>query len=146
MHAKLRDRRLGIVVLEYIVERALNRRERFRGSINGDLLLLAKVQRPDIVQPHDVIGVRVSEQDRIDAGDALAKSLLPEIRRCIDKYGPPVVLEHDGRAKAIVLWIFGMAHGAAATERRHTHARTGPENRNGYLRHYSGCFDSDSLT
>src|SRR5215204_2007379 len=51
---ELRDVGLALQAIENVRETALDRRHRVRGRVNGNLSLLAEVERPDVVESHDV--------------------------------------------------------------------------------------------
>ena len=50
-----------------------------------DRRALQRVEAPQLVEPEDVIGVAVREEDRVDARDAVAQRLLPKIGRRVDE-------------------------------------------------------------
>lgn len=45
----------------------------------------AKVQRPDVVETKDVIGVTVCDQDRVEMFESKAKRLLSKVHRSVDE-------------------------------------------------------------
>src|SRR5207302_7593737 len=79
---------------------------------------------PQIVESHDVVGVRVSENDRIDPADIFAQSLGAEIRSGIDDKGGLGRLDVNGRAQAFIARIGGATDGAIAAD--HWHALRSP--------------------
>ena len=64
-----------------------------------------KAERPDIVEPENVVSVAVSVEHGVDLPDALADGLLAEIRRGVDEYGVSVPLHHDRRSRAAVVRV-----------------------------------------
>ncbi len=111
--------------VEGVVKRAADVVPRRRRRIAGDRAALDPVEAPDIVQPEDVIGVAVREEDRIDALDAGGERLLPEVRRSVDEdRGVTGHIEVDRRAQTRVSRIGRAAHVAGAAD--HGHAGRGP--------------------
>ena len=51
---------------------------------NGHPKILHLAEAPHVIKPHDVIGVMVSEESGIEAGQSFAKALGPEIRCRVD--------------------------------------------------------------
>jgi hypothetical protein len=80
-----------------------------------------ETQWPEIVDPEYVIGMGVRIQDCIHMLDALADRLFPEVRSGVDQNQPAVILDHDGRAGAAVMWIGRVADSAVTANRRHAH-------------------------
>ena len=62
------DSRLHAV--EDIREAALDRRHGVRRRVDRNLSLLPEIERPHVVEPHDVVGVRVREDHGVEVIDA----------------------------------------------------------------------------
>jgi len=82
---------------------------------------------PQIVKAHDVIGVRVRENDRIDTPNILAQCLSPEI--CAGIHDPRAFrrFDIDRGAQPLVAWIGRVADIAIATNHRHALGRSSAE-------------------
>ena len=48
---------------------------------------VAKIQRPNIVEPKDVIGVTMRHHHRVKVLESVTQGLLAKVRRSIDDYG-----------------------------------------------------------
>src|SRR5437764_912817 len=82
---------------------------------------------PRIIQPHDVIGMRVSEDYRIDPLHPIGHALEPQFRRRIDQY-PRVAVGDDNRwPRPPIARIRAGAHFASATNHWDSGARAGPK-------------------
>ena len=77
------------------------------GNINRYLRLLPTVVDTDIVEPEKVIGVIMCEQNGIDARDAAAKALGPEVGSGIDNDTERAFLNPDTAPQAVIAWIGG---------------------------------------
>ena len=74
---------------------------------------------PAIIQPHDVVGVRVGEKDRVEPVDSLAQTLQAEFRRRID-HEPGLVGGDVNRGPGpMVFWIGQEFRGIVLADDRH---------------------------
>src|ERR1700686_4771168 len=110
------------------MERSPDRRQRFFRSKNGDRRLLPEIEGTHVVEPHDMVGVLVREQDRVQAIDLGSQGLRAEVRRGVDQDVPAAVADQDRRPQAVIARIVGAADLAVAADRGHTHAGAGPQN------------------
>ena len=72
------------------------------------------VERANVVEAEDVVGVGMSVQNGVEAGNVFAEGLLPEIWSCVDDDVAGIVGEQNGRAGTPVAWIGGAADIALA--------------------------------
>ena len=93
-----------------------------RRRVDRDAALLPEIERPHIVQAHDVVGVRVGEDHGVQAVDAGAQSLRAEIGRGVDQHVAALVAHQDGGPQPVVARIGGSADGAMAADGGHAHA------------------------
>ena len=84
---------------------------------------------PQIVKAHDVIGVRVRENDRIDLADIFAKRLGPEIGPSVHHERALGRFDIDRRTQPLIARIWRSTHIAIATNHWHTLRRSGAEER-----------------
>jgi hypothetical protein len=133
--------RFRFVIIEDVLEAAAYIVNGFRRSVNGNYATLFEIKGADIIEAHDVIGMRVSEEDRIDAVYLGAQCLLAEIRGRIDEDTAVLKLDIDGWPQSFIAGIIGAAdramtpdggnaYAGARTEHRDTeridgHLRTG---------------------
>src|SRR4051812_10878607 len=66
---ELRDVRLPFHAVEDVREAALDGGHSVRRRVYRDLALLAEVEWPDVVEPHDVVRVRVRKDDAVEVID-----------------------------------------------------------------------------
>ncbi len=64
-----------------------------------------KVERPDVVEAEDVIGVTVRYQDCVEAFQAVAQCLLAKVGRGIDEYDFARVFDDDGNSQTFIARI-----------------------------------------
>ena len=95
--AFVRERRRDLVQVELrlaatdlrivpdVAECAADRLRGHRIRIRGDRLALSEVERSNVVEPHQMIGVRVREEDEVEPRDRVAKKLQSQIGRRIDQ-------------------------------------------------------------
>ncbi len=98
------------------------------GTVHGDCALLADVKGANVVEPEDVIGVAVGEEDGVEAIETDAQGLLAKVGRGVDDYVLLVSRKEQRRTETIIAGIFGGADTAMAAERRHAHGSAGAEN------------------
>ena len=72
----------------------------FGDAVNRNFAALPEIERTYIVQAHDMVGVRVGEQDGVDAFDLRAQRLLAEVGRGVDQDAVPAVLDIEWTAAA----------------------------------------------
>ena len=75
-------------------------------AVTGHRPPLQRVEAADLVEPEDVIGVAVREEDGVDAADAERQRLRAQVGSGIDQQRVPVVgLDEDRRAPAPIARI-----------------------------------------
>src|SRR5581483_4642992 len=130
-------------------------RERVFGPIHRNRLLLPEVEGTNVVQPQNVIGVRVRVEDRVQAVQPGAQHLLAKIGRGVHHHITALILEQDRRAQALVARIGRRAHLAGASDGRDagTGARAEHRQMDGRRAHSYDCdaspaagFEALSLT
>src|SRR5215470_4167067 len=94
-----------VVGIKNVFENLLQGDCGLRKRVERNLLRAAEAQRPYVVQPENMIRVRMGVNDCIQAADPLADSLLAEIRRGIDEHATLRILQHDRRPGTIVARI-----------------------------------------
>src|SRR5882724_11296792 len=82
---------------------------------------LAHVERANVVEAENEIGVGVREEDGVEPLKADAKGLLAKVRRCVNYDVLAIAREKQGRAETVVARIFRSANAAIAAERRDAH-------------------------
>ena len=82
---------------------------------------------PQIIQPEDVIGVRVRVDRCFDQTNSLAQQLQPQFRRRVDDERAAWGIDRDASACPMILRIGRRADRAIATDHRHTDAGAGAE-------------------
>ncbi len=117
-----RPRGLRVALIEDIAKSEPQRADSFLRPIDRDHTALPVVERPHIIQPHHVIGMRMRKQNRVHPFHARAQGLVAEVGRGIYQHAPVAVLDVHRRPQAVVPRIFGMADGAAAADHRHSYA------------------------
>ena len=72
-----------------------------------------------IVQPEDVVGVGVCDQDIAEVIDVMPQGLLSKIRRRVDEEASGALFNQEGGAQTLILGICRGTDRAAATDLRH---------------------------
>ena len=88
----------------------------------------------EIVEPHNVVRVRMSEDDRIEPPNIFPQRLGAEIRAGVNHPGALGRLDIDRRAQPLIARIWGMTNLAVAADRRHALRGSGPEEGKAKLR------------
>jgi len=114
-------------VVKNVRERPANYAKSLFRTVNGQRRFLPNIERPNIVESQNVVGVAVGEEDGVEAIEADAEGLLAEIRSGVDDDVLAVAREKQGRAQAIIVGIGGGADAALARERGNAHGGTGAE-------------------
>src|SRR3984885_15365912 len=112
------------------MERPADRADRLLRPVDRNHTALPVVERPHVVQAHNVVGVRVREQNRVHARDPRAQGLIAKVWRGVDQHAVITILDVNRRPKALVPRILRMAYGAAAADHRHPDAGARSEHRN----------------
>ena len=107
--------------IENVIEGASEDVESFSRRENGERGVLAHVERPNVVESENVIGVGVREEDGVKALEADAKGLLAKIGRGVNNDVLTVAGKQQRRAEAVVTRICGGANTAMTAERRDAH-------------------------
>ncbi len=71
-------------------------------GVDGEVAGVAKAERAEVVEAHDVVGVAVGVEDGVDVADAFAEGLRVEVGAGVDEDDVAVVRETDGGAGAAV--------------------------------------------
>lgn len=87
----------------------------------------SEIERPDIIEPDDVVVVFVREQDGIEVPDARAEHLLAEIGACVDQDVRVAVRQQGSSAQAGVVRVLRSTHAAVASDNWNTLGSTGAE-------------------
>src|SRR5437868_10777467 len=74
----------GRAAVEYVGKRAANYSEGFLVAVHGQRGLLTNVERANVVESENVIGVAVGQQNGVETLKSHAKGLLAKIRSGID--------------------------------------------------------------
>lgn len=86
------------------------------GGVDGEEAIVFEGESSEVVEAHDVVGMGVCDEDRVDGLDAFAEALLPEVGTGIDDPGGFGGLDVDGGAEAFVARFVGLADGAMAPD------------------------------
>lgn len=90
-------------------------------------LMLKKIECPDIIQPCQMVFMRVGEDNRIEVANTLAQHLIAKIRRRIDDDGSSVGLNENAGTKPLVFLIGRSTHFTGAGYHRHTSTGAGTQ-------------------
>ncbi len=93
MGVQLGDGRILFLAVEDIAERSMYGGHGALGCVDGNARTLPEIEGAHIVQAHDVVGMRVREQDGIHAVDPGAQRLRAQIRRDVDQHVVPAVCQ-----------------------------------------------------
>ena len=110
--------RRALVLGEQVLEPAPDVVERRRRAVDRDPLAVRPVETAQLVHSSDVVGMRVGEQDRVDARVAGRQQLVADVRPGVDQEVEPVLLDENGAALAPVLRIVGIAPAPAGMAER----------------------------
>jgi len=83
----------------------------------------------EIIEAHNVIGVRMREDDRIDFANFLAESLCSEIGTSVHHKRALGRFHIDRGAQPLIAWVRRAADFAIATNHRHALRRAGAKER-----------------
>ena len=122
-----------IARIEREPKHALQIAHRFGGCI--DRHRASRVRKtPQIIKAHDVIGVRMRENDRIDTANILAQRLCSEIGTSVHHKRALGRFHIDRGAQPLIAWVRRAADFAIATNHRHALRRAGAKERERELR------------
>ena len=93
------------LIVKHIRERAAQDLEGFFITVNGKSSSLVDVEGANIVEPEDVVGMSMGQQNGMEGIDSLAQGLLAKIGRGVDNHVVSVSREEQGRARAVVVGI-----------------------------------------
>ena len=121
--AQLHLRQRGVigVGIKDVTKNRLDVCQRGFVSVERKFFRAAKTQGPDIVESHDVVGVRVGVDDRVEAAHAGAQRLLAEIGRGVDEHHAPAIFHQNGRTGAAIVRIGRSTNFAGAAQCGHAH-------------------------
>ena len=83
------------------------------------------IEPPHIIQPHDVIRVRMGNDNRINPINPIRHALQPQLRRRIDQHANVTIRDNDRRPRAFIMRIGAVAHCAMTPNHRHAGAGAG---------------------
>jgi hypothetical protein len=127
--------RLPAADLRCVPDVAEGAADRFRRRSTGegvDRLTLAEVERADVIQPHEVIGVGVRVEDEVEPRDRMAQELDAEVGRRIDEQMLAVRLDGHRLPQPLVSRIGGGANAAVTAHYRDAGRGTGTEERHAH--------------
>src|SRR5271166_4746065 len=101
-------------VAEHVAQELAIRSRRIERQL-AKLVVITK--RAQVVDPKNMVGMRMRVEHRIELRDVLAQRLFAKIGSCIDQNMMPVVAEQNGRPGAAVVRVTGTADGAVAANR-----------------------------
>ena len=107
-----------------------------RAREGGDRLALAEVERADVVEAHQVIGVRMGEEDEVEPRNRIAQQLQAQVGRGVDQKVFAVRLALHRLPQPLVLRVRRLADGARAADDRNAGGGAGAEE--GYFHMRSG--------
>src|SRR5271166_4678889 len=123
-YLNLREAAVFVICLEDV---AKDTAQHLRGCVAGEERDLAasrgarEAERPNIVQPENVVSVTVRVEYRVDLPDALANGLLAEVRRGVDEHRVTVPLHHHRRTRAALVRVLRRAYAAVAADGGYSH-------------------------
>lgn len=115
------QRASGLSFFEDVRELSFQYGERVVRCVDRHERLLLKIEWADVVKPHDMVGVTVRENDRIQAVDVSANRLKAKIGSGVDHDALPAIREPDRRTRALVVRVGGFANRAMAAEAGNAH-------------------------
>jgi len=89
---------------------------------------------PQIIKAHNVIGMRVGENNGIDIANIFAERLCPKIGPRVHHPRAVRGFDIDGRAQSLIARIGRSTHRAVTPDHRDALGSAGAEERNGELR------------
>src|SRR5437660_6643190 len=88
---------------------------------------MTKVERPNVVEPKDVIGMTVRDHDGVEMLQSITQSLLAKVSRGIDDHGLAGMFDQHRDAQAIITRVVRGTGLAVAGDRRHASRCAGAE-------------------
>ncbi len=126
-----------LALLEHVGEDLAQARDGGRRAVARDRRALPEVVDAQVVEPEDVVGVRVGEKNGVDAADVVGERLDAEIGGRVDQHRSDrrskgrerrvVQLDQDRGPGPAIARIAGPAHLTVAPDRRHAVRRTAAE-------------------
>lgn len=107
-----------LVGIKSVGEHFFERGESCRGAIDGDSISGHLAEPSQVIEPGDMVGMGVGENDRVGAGDLLADTLQPQLRRGIDDKRAEPVIDVNRAAGTGVAGVGGSADRAGTSEKR----------------------------
>ena len=132
---------IPLAAIEDVAEAALDGGHGVGRGVDGNLALLAEVEGTHVVEAHDVVGMRVSEDHRVEAVDTGAQRLRAEIGRGVDQDVVAVVADQNRRPQAIVARIGGGADVAMAADGGHADTGARAEHRDLQWKSHPGYWE-----
>lgn len=128
MKLNLRKRAFRGLRLKNVREGAAENREGFFRGINRDGGFLLLIERTNVVEAKNVVGVGVSVENGVEAIDILTQGLMAEIGRGVDDDVAAAVGKQYGRTSALVARVRGSTHFATTSQSWNAHRRAGAKN------------------
>ena len=123
--------RLGFAGVEDVGEDAPDNRQRLLRSVNGNGLALKKIERTQVVETQDVVGVTVCKKHGVHAREGGAERLLPEIGPGVDDSAVRVPTQGNRGPETLVARVGRVADLARAADGRNAHACARAQNGDG---------------
>ncbi len=127
MDIELRDVGAAVAVVEDVSKDALDDGKSGAGGVDRNAAGLMVVERADVIEAEDVVGMTVRVDDGVEAVDAGAQNLGAEVGRGVDDDITVARGDQDGRAKAGVAGISRVADGAGTADGGNAGTRAGTE-------------------
>ena len=126
-------------IVKRVIVHALEGGHGFLVGIERELALLNRAEATAVIQAHDMVGVGVSDDDRVEPVDLFAKALESEFRCGVDHEFNLVSLDVDRRAHAMIFRIGEELRRVFASDDGHANRSAGAED--GHVkRHKIGGF------
>lgn len=125
-----RHRGFRITGVEDVAETVPDICNGFSRAVNGNLTALPEIKRAYVVEAHDMVGMRMREQNGIHSFDPGAQGLLAQIGRGVNKDAVAPVFHQNGRPQPVIARVSGGANRAMAADGRHSDAGARAEHGN----------------
>ncbi len=116
--------------VEYVRKPLRQSRHRIWRAVHVDRAVARDRQAADVIDPVNVVGVIMREENRVHVIHSRRDELEPQLRGGIDEdAGPPIRLDQRADAGPLVTRISRAAYRAAASDLRYAGARSRPQER-----------------
>ena len=119
------ERRL---VIEDVGKHAPDDAKCFFIAVDGQRRALANIERANVVEAENVVGMTVRQQNGVEAVESNTERLLAEVRSGINHNVLAATGDQQGRAQPLIVGIVGLTHAAGTSEGGNTHGGAGTEN------------------